>query len=54
MMILSPPPEKELNNYIATQDPDEVLRLARSGFLCCYMDLVSKTYYFRKEVVVSE
>lgn len=54
MMILKPPPENELNNYIAAQDPDEIVRLARSGLVCCYMDLVSMTYYFRKEVVNDE
>lgn len=54
MMILSKPPKEQLNNYIATQDPDEIVRLARSGLVCCYMDLVSKTYYFRKEGVIGE
>lgn len=48
-MILSKPPKNKIELYIDTQDPDEIVRLARSGLVCCYMDPVSKTYYFKKE-----
>lgn len=54
MLILNKPPEKIIDQYFAVVDIDEIVRLARNGYYCEYMDLLSKTYYFRKEARCDE